>query len=208
MPGKLLAIDPSLTCSGWALFEIDSGCPVLFDIIRPPGTKLPLSDRYNWLQGEVAALLSRLELGERDYLCCEGPAPLVKNPESALRVERVRGVFEAVGRMRSVTVVSRLNPRTVQTELLGLHGKQLKREVVKEMARGVVQRLFAAELAKDPEAPKLSQDVVDALLIGALAVSRVQLHQKSGIALDLLFQPKRNGRGGRERFAGWRVSNG
>lgn len=203
---KLIAIDPSLTASGWALFDLESARPIQYGLIRPPGTELGLSARYEWLQQQVTILLSEIRVSPKDYLICEGPAPLVKNPESALRVERVRSIFEAVGRMRQMIIVDRLNPRTVQSELLGLRGAQLKRDVVKGIAREAVLRMFERELSDAKE--KLSQDIVDALLVGALATSRVQMHIKTGVPLEMLFQPKLSSKkNSRERYQGWRVSN-
>jgi len=196
---KLLAVDPSLTCSGWALFCLNSGRPLAFDIVRPPGTSVELSERYNTLQQQVVALVSMLELSSGDFLVCEGPAPLVKNPESALRVERVRSIFEAVGRMYNLSVIPRLNPRTVQSELLGLKGKQIKRELVKEIARSTAERLFPEEL----RGLKVGQDSIDALLIGALATSKLQIHLRTGVEIASLFQPKVPKRV--ERYRGWRV---
>jgi Holliday junction resolvasome RuvABC endonuclease subunit len=199
MPIKLLAIDPSLTRCGWALFDCENAQPLLCDILDPPGTELALSVRYDILQQQVSELVDGLELSSGDFLITEGPAPLVKNPESALRVERVRSIFEAVGRSYSLRVAPRLNPRTVQSELLGLKGKQLPRKVVKEIAHETARQLYPNFFTER----KLSQDAVDALLIGSLAVARVQLHLKTGVELSSLFQPK-PARGSRERFSGWR----
>jgi Holliday junction resolvasome RuvABC endonuclease subunit len=203
-PQQLLAIDPSLTCSGWALFSVASGRPIAFDVIRPPGTDVELSVRYDILQQQVMELILSLSLVPGDFLICEGPAPLVKNPESALRVERVRSIFEAVGRMHQLRVMPRLNPRTVQSELLGLRGKQIKRDLVKEIARETAARLFPDETYNK----KLSQDSVDALLIGALATSKVQIHLRTGVEIGSLFQPKEPRNSRRDSYRGWRVSNG
>jgi len=196
---RLLAVDPSLTCTGWAVFDIDSQRPTEFSIIRPPGPTSHLSDRYDWLQEEVVKVYSSLGLGRGDFIVCEGPAPLVKNPESSLRVERVRSIFEAVGRMHGVKVLTRLNPRTVQSEVLGLKGKQIPRAEVKELARSTALQVFP-EIGKITE-KKLSQDIVDALLVGMLAVSKIQIHLKTGVDLELLFQSKNFGRNNRS----WRV---
>lgn len=203
MPNKplkrLLAVDPSLTCTGWAVFDIASQRPTDYAVIRPPGPKENLTDRYDWIQEAVDKVFTSLCLGRGDYLICEGPAPLVKNPESALRVERVRSIFEAVGRMHGLRVLSRLNPRTVQTEVLGLRGKQIPRTQVKELAHSTALRVFP-EINNYNE-KKLSQDIVDAILVGMLAVSKIQIHLKTGVELELLFQSKNSGRNSRS----WRV---
>ncbi len=187
---RLIAIDPSLTCTGWVVFDVESQRPTYCSVFRPPGTEVALSERYDWLQSEVMRAFDQQALGPGDFLVCEGPAPLVKNPESALRVERVRSIFEAVGRLNGVKVLQRLNPRTVQTEILGLRGKQLARDQVKSIARSTVLQVFP-EFTNDK---KLSQDVVDALLIGMLAVSKVQIHVRTGMSLELLFQTRNSSR--------------
>lgn len=199
LPKRLLAVDPSLTCTGWAVFDLASQRPTDYSVIRPPGPKENLTDRYDWIQEAVNQIFISLTLGRGDYLICEGPAPLVKNPESALRVERVRSIFEAVGRMHGVKVLSRLNPRTVQSEVLGLRGKQIPRAQVKELAHSTALQVFP-EINKSTE-KKLSQDIVDAILVGMLAVSKVQIHLKTGVELELLFQSKNAGRNNRS----WRV---
>lgn len=197
---RLLAVDPSLTCTGWAVFDIKSQIPTEFSIIRPPGPRISLSERYDWLQSKIEGIYERLALGEEDFLVCEGPAPLVKNPESSLRVERVRSIFEAVGRMYGVKVLSRLNPRTVQTEILGLRGKQIPRAEVKKLARSTALQVFPG--INNAGEKKLSQDVVDAILVGMLAVGRVQIHLKTGVDIELLFQSKSSARSNRN----WRAN--
>ena len=197
---RLLAVDPSLTCTGWAVFDVAKGRPTEFGVIKPPGPTTHLTLRYDWLQDEVVRVCTLLGLGREDFVVCEGPAPLVKNPESSLRVERVRSIFEAVARLHGAKVLSRLNPRTVQTELLGLRGKQMKRAEVKQLARSTAFQVFP-ELAESSQ-KKLSQDIVDAILVGMLAVSKVQIHLKTGVSLELLFQSKNFGRNNRS----WRVN--
>ena len=220
----LLAVDPSLTCSGWALFSLADGLPRAVGVIAPPGPELALATRIELLQRRVELLLGGFNLGAGDLLVCEGPAPLVLNPQSALKVEGVRGVFETVARSRGVTVPGRLNPRTVQSELLGMKGKQLDRRTVKEWARAAAIQLYGSRLDKlleqqnqaecDEEAgppkggakKKLSQDAIDALLIGAVAVGRCQLSATSGLPVEVVFQgggKRRSFAGGGRRGTGW-----
>lgn len=222
----LLAVDPSLTCSGWALFALTDGLPRAVGVIMPPGPAIALATRIALLQREVEALLESFKLGVGDLLVCEGPAPLVLNPQSALKVEGVRGVFETVARSRGVAVPGRLNPRTVQSELLGMRGKQLDRRTVKEWARAAALQLYGARLDKllvqqqlvsdrraagaggDPPRParSLSQDAIDALLIGAVAVGRFRLSVASGLPVETVFQgggKRRSFAGGGKRGTGW-----
>ena len=143
---RLLAIDPSLTASGWALFSLKGGKLLGAGILRPPGPGVFLADRLASLQSSVEQLMEHYKLGPRDLLVAEGPAPLVLNPQSALKVERVRSIFEAVARGRSMLVPGRVNPRSVQTELMGMRGKQLDRVTVKTWARETANRIFGTEL--------------------------------------------------------------
>ena len=194
----LFAVDPSLTASGWAAFSLESAKPFAVGVLKPPGPSVSLERRIRVLQDSVEQLFEDLSLEKGDFLVCEGPAPLLHNAMSVMKMERVRGVFETVARSRGVCVPGRLNPRTVQTELLGLKGKQLTRSEVKQSAREVVEKLFAAEFAKmefvGSSKPKknsrLQQDIVDALLIGALAVSRTQFSVRSGIEVEEVFAPR------------------
>ena len=183
----LLAVDPSLTCSGWALFNIQTSQPLATGNILPLPATFSLERRINSLQEEVKRIFVAMRLGRNDFLVCEGPAPLVLNPNSALKVERVRGVFEAMAREAGLNVVGRLNPRTIQVELLGFKGKQIERKEVKKIARQVAQNLFAAYLESKA---KISQDEIDALLIGALASSKIKIALNSKLAPDSVFAPK------------------
>jgi Holliday junction resolvasome RuvABC endonuclease subunit len=185
---RLLAVDPSLTASGWALFDVAAKTISGIGLIVPPGPEVLLAERLSELQNQVSKLLSSLNLRDGDLVVCEGPAPLVDNPQSALKVEHVRGIFESLARERSVSVPGRLNPRTVQSELLGLRGKQLARTTVKGCARETVQKLYGKELSS-LAAPrkKMPQDIIDAILIGTLALSKVSFAERSGITVQAAF---------------------
>jgi hypothetical protein len=192
--GYLFAVDPSLTSSGWALFSLKEQLPKLTGIISSKDASVNLSERLKIIQSEIEKLYSDLKLGSADILVCEGPAPLVLNPQSALKVEGVRGIFETTARARGILVPGRINPRTVQSELLGLKGKQLARAEVKRCSRVVALRLFQHYFAdnfcdsqKKLDQAKISQDIIDATLIGAVAVSRINRAQKTGVDLLSLF---------------------
>lgn len=196
---RLVAIDPSLTASGWAVFCLKSRMPQVWGVLSPPGPEHSLELRLTELQKSVVDIFAKFDLDERDILVCEGPAPLVKNPLSSLKVERVRSIFEAAARARGVVVPGRLNPRTVQSELLGMRGKQLERKQVKAWAREVALRLYGNLL--DGET-RISQDVIDALLIGSLAVSRVNLAQRSQTALTDVFSERSRSGDAQRRMSG------
>lgn len=202
---KLLAIDPSLKASGWVLFDIQSETPISAGIISPPGPSLSLAERLLCLQADVNRLLNDLNMGENDFLICEGPAPLVLNPISSIKVEHVRGIFETVARSISITVPGRINPRTVQIELIGLKGRQIERKEVKRAAYSIAERLYGNKLkdltSKPGAVRKISQDIIDAALIGTLAVSRIKMCERAGISVFTAFSEgnrsfKRSGRKG------------
>ena len=196
---RLIAVDPSLTCSGWALFEISRGALCGVGKLRSLGATVPMAHRLEELQTRVAALLERFELGDRDVLICEEQTTM-RDPRAAFKVEQVRGIFEAVARSRGVGVPGRLNPRSVQFEVMGLKGKQTKREIVKEVAVEVVRSLYGPALhgmgfESTPLHLKRNQDIVDAILVGTLGLSRIQSAEAAGEELGAFFHKRVQTRG-------------
>lgn len=195
---RVIAIDPSLTQSGWAVFDVHRQNATAWGVISSMPASIPLVDRLNDLQSKISKLFSDMGLSSNDFLVCEGPAPISLNPSSSIKVEQVRGIFETLARCNGVKVLSRLNPRTVQNEILGLKGKQLPRQEVKQVARQVLLQLYAD---RKSEFMNLQQDVIDALLIGTLAQSRISQSLKLGIDPVVFFSQsniskgKKRGRG-------------
>ena len=209
-PPFLLAVDPSLTASGWAMFRLNDGLLTAVGLIEPPGPKEFLASRFNALQQHVRDLFEKLELEAGDFMVCEGPAPLVRNPQSAIKVEGVRGIFESVARSHGVSVPGRINPRTVQSEILGMKGRQLARATVKEWSRAAAVRLYERELRQFFNCPagvfsEISQDIIDAMLIGTVAVSRVQVAVRTKSTVESVFVSSGSRRklGGASRTTGW-----
>jgi hypothetical protein len=170
---------------------------------EPPS--VVMGERLRLLQGRIEALFDRLQLGSRDVLVCEAPTT-VKDPHNALKVEHVRSLFEAVARSRSLSVPGRVNPRTVQFEIMGLHGKQLERKEVKAMAQRTVTFLYASELQRlgiQVDELKRHQDIVDALLLGRVALSRIQSAHDAALPLANIFQGTET-----QRRTSWRVKVG
>lgn len=190
----VIAIDPSLTCSGWALFRVIDEKLLAIGKLRSLPATTNLSIRLSDLQSRIRAVLKNFKLGRSDILVCEGETTM-KDPRAAIRVERVRGIFETVARDFNVTVPGRINPRTVQSELMGIKGRQPKREIVKGHAVQIVATLFKAALNElgfdcDPDNLKRNQDIVDALLIGTLALSRIR-SCRDGITVEEIFTTTR-----------------
>ncbi len=199
----LIAVDPSLTCSGWALFRVVDQKLIAVGKLRslPPTSSLPT--RLADLQHRVKQTLQQFTLGSKDLLVCEGETTM-KDPRAAIRVERVRSIFESVGRDLKLTVPGRINPRTVQSELMGFKGRQPKREIVKAQAIHVCSALYK-EAFKNLQFEmglshlKKNQDIVDAVLVGTVALTRVKAAEH-GISLEELFNPTRRRRRGRNSW--------
>ena len=189
---RLLAIDPSLTCSGWALFSLSSSkvCAVGKIKGEPPGQ--PLSIRLRILHEKVDELFDVLKLRADDLLTCES-ATTMRDPHAALKVEQVRSIFESNARSRGVCVPGRVNPRSVHFEVMGLRGPQVARDLIKEAARRVARHLFSEDLTQlgfpihDKEL-KRHQDIVDALLVGRLALSRIRSAEASSMLVEEAFE--------------------
>ena len=204
--GRLFSVDPSLTCSGWVLFDLERDSPLQADTISPPGAGVALSERLSFLQLEITRVMASLSLGSKDILLCEGPGTLVKNPSSSTKVEQVRSMFETIARDRGISVPGRINPRTVHTELLGLRGAQLERSRVKEIARGTIRQLYEKQLLSVlpcEDFSKVSQDIVDATLLAAYAAPLIRRAKESGLQLGEVFTfDKKKGRS-RPRGGSW-----
>jgi Holliday junction resolvasome RuvABC endonuclease subunit len=188
---KLLAVDPSLTCSGWALFDTSNERLLGVGTIRTLGPEFPLATRLRRLQENAESVLDQARMGEGDILLCE-EATSMKDPQAVAKLERVRSIFETLARSRGVRVPGRIHPRTVHYELLGLKGKQPSRDAVKAAARAVAMRLFTTSLQElqfdvSERAVRRAQDVVDALLVGQIGLSRIESARKTGTDLDDFF---------------------
>jgi Holliday junction resolvasome RuvABC endonuclease subunit len=174
---KLIAIDPSLTCSGWALFLVERHKLIGVGKLKSLPPTYMLECRLDRLFESVNNLLNDLEFGENDFLICEAPTTML-DPSAVIKVEQVRGVFENSGRSKKVQILGRINPRTIHRELLGMKGSQLSRNVVKASALNLVKMLYSKELGclgidLSFEALQKNQDIVDAILIGHLAVLKI-----------------------------------
>jgi Holliday junction resolvasome RuvABC endonuclease subunit len=202
----LLAVDPSLTCSGWALFTVVSGGVSAVGKVRAGPPSLPMATRLAGLQSHIEELLETLELGSRDALVCEAPTTM-RDPHNAIKVEQVRGIFEGAARNRGVKVPGRVNPRTVQYEVMGMTGKQALRNEVKAAAVRSVEYLYAPDLKQlgieiGTASLTKHQDIVDAMLVGRVAVLRLQAAAQAGAPVEELFEGQAN----RSRRS-WRVKS-
>lgn len=196
----LIAIDPSLTCSGWALFDIQSLSLQAVGKVRSLSPSTALPQRYADLQDKVQGLFQELGIKRGDVVVCEAETTM-RDPRAAFRVEHVRSLFETIARAVGAEVPGRLNPRSVQNEVMGLKGKQLKREIVKATAVTLVQTLYGRPLESlgfDISTKHLTrnQDIVDALLVGHLAGHRIKSAQMVGMPVIEMFKSKtiRSGR--------------
>ena len=203
---NLLAVDPSLTCSGWVLLCVETGGVLSVGKIKGQSASFPMAERLRVLQRNIETLFSDLGLGSVDVLVCEAPTT-VKDPHNALKVEQVRSMFESLARARAVAVPGRVNPRSVHYEIMGLRGKQMPRGEVKATARKTVAYLYGEELARIGLAGSESelqkhQDIVDALLIGRLALTRIRSALEGSLSIESLFQTTE-----RARSRSWRMKS-
>ncbi len=200
---RLMAVDPSLRCSGWALFHIGRGELTAVGKIKSSDSKLALALRLRELQEKIFSLFRQLKLSKHDVLVCEAPTTM-RDPRAAIKVEQVRGIFEAIAREEGMRVPGRLNPRTVQSEIIGLRGRQVSRALVKDAALRVVSRVYGASLLNlgfdtaDSEL-KRHQDIVDAILLGNLGLVRIQSARMAGLELEEIFRETAQAR--RMRYA-------
>lgn len=197
----LLAVDPSLTCSGWALFGLGQGGLTAVGKVRGPSPKIPLAIRLGMIQSNVTQLMREFNLGAGDFLVCESQTTM-RDPKAAFKVEQVRGIFESVARQHSVRVPGRVNPRTVQHEVMGIRGAQIERSQVKQIAVKLVHTVYGkqlAELGLEAGVDRLAkhQDIVDAVLVGTLALARIDVALRSGAAVESQFLPREHRRGRR-----------
>jgi Holliday junction resolvasome RuvABC endonuclease subunit len=189
---RLLAIDPSLTCSGWALFDSEKGELLSVGKVKaPPPSTGSLAERLAILQQKVTMLFAELDFGRELVLVCES-ATTMKDPRAVFVVEQVRGIFEVLARARGACIPGRVHPRSVQYEVIGLRGPQEQRDIVKRSARMVAVTIYSAAFRDfgfnlDDDKLKSHQDIVDAVLIGHLAVARLRSWSLTNLPLEHFF---------------------
>ncbi|MCB0318530.1 MAG: hypothetical protein KDD56_07215 [Bdellovibrionales bacterium] len=200
---RLMAIDPSLTCSGWALFCIDSKKLLGVGRVKSIKSSNPFNIRVADLQKKIIEILKSIDFNSNDVLISEAPTS-IKDPDAAIKVEQVRSIFETVARTFNANVPGRINPRSVQTEVIGLSGKQVVREEVKSHAVGTARFIYSKELIKigfsDLDNLAAYQDIVDALLIGHLALSKIEAAKSAGVLLEEFLEPERRKNSSRRRL--------
>ena len=191
---RLLSIDPSLTCSGWALFRLSDDRLLAVGKVRSLPPAVAMHRRLSDLQQKIHGIYEAIDLDLNDVLICEAPTTM-RDPRAAFKVEQVRGIFETLARTRAVSIPGRVNPRSVHYEILGLTGKQQARVEVKKTAVEVVRRLFSESLRGlgfDPSPKNLTrhQDIVDAILIGYLGLSKLKTANFAGEDLGDLWSKR------------------
>ena len=201
----LLAVDPRLSCSGWALFDLATETLCGVGRLRCAADGRHLAQRIAGVQDNVARLLERIEMGAGAVLICESHTAVV-DPSAAIKIEQVRGIFETLARSHQALVPGRVNSRTSQSELLGFRGRQAKRAVVKSAAVSLVSQVFESALenlgfAGSTENLSRNQDIVDALLIGHYAMRRIAHANGVGTSLEEVFDSSKSRR--RSSRYGW-----
>lgn len=188
----LFAVDPSLTCSGWALFGFEEQALLAVGKIRSlPPRRYRMNQRLDDVHAKVKGVLDHHLLGSSDMLLCEAQTTM-RDPRAAFAVEQVRGIFETCARERGVKVPGRVNPRSVHSEIIGFRGPQQERSVVKDAAQRIASSLYADALRRIgfdevDDRLKRHQDIVDALLIGHFALGRLQQASRTRQPVEELF---------------------
>ncbi len=188
---RLLTVDPSLTCTGWAFFDCEEGTLLSVGSLKSLKATHSLSHRLVDLQERVKALYEDFWLSPSDIVICEAPTTM-KDPKAAIKVEQVRCIFEVLARARGVQVPGRINPRTVHRDILGQSGKQLSREIVKQSAVRAAEFRFASHLQSLGFDAPLSahQDIADALLLGEVALAKIRSAKQTNNSLSEYFIEK------------------
>ncbi len=192
---RLFAVDPSLTCSGWALLSLKNDTLLGAGKLRALPPSLTMGERLADLQSRIDTLFVKIGLSTTDVVICEA-ATTMRDPHSAFKVEQVRCIFESLARSRGVAVPGRINPRSVHGEMLGMRGRQLKREIVKEAAVDTVHHLYGEALrglgvSNTIDELKKHQDLVDAILVGRLGSVRIREAFHAGVTLSTMFETRR-----------------
>jgi hypothetical protein len=89
---------------------------------------------------------------------------------------------------------------------MGLKGKQLPRAEVKQAAVRTVEFLYSDQLIDlgiGAEKLERHQDIVDAILIGKLALTRIQSAKNTSFPIEDLFAPRQG-----QKRSSWRVRSG
>jgi Holliday junction resolvasome RuvABC endonuclease subunit len=187
----ILSVDPSLQSSGWALFDHNNLLGVGYLKTRFE----PLAPRLVSLQRRVESLLKSCRIDHNALVICED-ATTMRNPQTAMKIEQVRGIFECAARSMGATVPGRINPRTVQSTLLGMRGAQVKREYVKAAIVEVVKHHYSDQLEQlsfpsTAQELRRHQDICDAILIGHMARLKIIEANRLGVPLWEVFETRR-----------------
>ena len=209
---RVITIDPSLTCSGWAMFSVPSERLLSVGKLRALPPTFSMAKRLVDYQRQIEEIYTKIELNSNDVLICEAPTTM-RDPRAALVVEQVRGLFETVARSIGATVPGRINPRSVQYEVMGLSGKQKKRDEVKAIALEVAIRLFGKRLTElgllKDNGPSLKkhQDIIDAILLGSYAMNKITQAIKTGEPCEKFFSQNEQARSKRFSLKNLKVAS-
>jgi Holliday junction resolvasome RuvABC endonuclease subunit len=191
---RLFAVDPSLTCSGWAFFDVTAKSLLGVGRLRALGPRIVFAERLADLQQKIERVFDQMGFQAGDVLLCEAPTTM-RDPRAAIAVEQVRCIFETLARSRGASVPGRINPRTVQFEVLGMTGKQVERKIVKQLAADTARYLYEKDLLRlgleiKAVGNEKYQDILDALLIGTVGIARIESSLRTGIDLNELLEQK------------------
>ena len=167
----ILALDPSLSCIGWAVLTLDGERIVEYGKHRPRGDTLDekLTDAHFWLRWMLDADSAISPIYGEQITAYAFEMPIVyRNPATTIKLAQLVGALR-VAAFPWVQRTIEINPGA-RLSALGLP-VNLKRAVAKERIIANVNATYGLELK-----PK-EHDIADSIAIGVAASRKLKLAQ-------------------------------
>jgi len=160
---RILALDPSLSCIGWALMEYAPDWRR--DWVTSYGVVQPCGDTLDDKLAEIGGHAERLLRGSNpDILAVEMPV-VYRNPATTVKLAQALGVIRwAAHHWTDRTIEIMPGGRLTA---LGLP-MRMKRKDAKEMVRTLVNQVYKLELTAE------QHDIADAIAVGHAAIVEIK----------------------------------
>ena len=174
---RLLSLDPSSTCTGWACF--DDGELIDYGSFRPP-QKADVSYRIDWTGGQVSDLIRRR--GDIDRVVIEDAAPPYGNKR------RGHDVY-----VRAVSFI-----RWECEGILGKDAVEMVMPVTWKSSAKKIDTIRVVNAEHDLELVKKDNDIADAIALGdwylrKLNYDRIMAEHNAGICREKnLYRPRKH----------------
>lgn len=180
---KVFSVDPSVSSLGWAIMQV-SGRLVDAGVLKY-SSKNSICERIQFILREVNDLIQYYKLGPTDYCVLESSAGII-NPRSFLALERVRSSVEALAIIKGLRVIGRINPRSLQSKMLGLK-KMEKRDFVKSAIRSFVIQEFRSFFDGNRlDISRVEQDLFDAVILAYYFVKLISFLKNEQVITEIL----------------------